>query len=86
MAELTPSQRPWSYVAAALFVSFVGLVVYGAYQGVNLGHLVYGVGLAAVVVGFYSEEDAIVMGSIVLLNLVVILDIFMGIGLLPAHG
>lgn len=86
MADPSLDKRPVSYVAAGLFVSFVGLIVYGVWQGVNLGHLIYGVGLAAFAVGFYSKEDAIAMGAVVLLNLTVILDIYMGIGLLPSHG
>lgn len=86
MADPTLYRRPVSYVAAGLFVSFLGLIVYGTWQGVNLGFLIYGVGLAAAVVGFHSKEDAIAMGAILLLNLTVILDIFMGIGLLPSHG
>jgi hypothetical protein len=86
MADPALSNRPASYVALGLFVSFVGLIVYGVYRHVNLGMLIYGVGLASFVLGFFSKEDAIAMGSIVLLNLLVMLDIFMGIGLLPSHG
>lgn len=86
MANLELRAHPVSYMAAGLFVSFVGLILFGVYQGVNLGKLIYAVGVGSFVVGFYAKEDAIAMGSIVLLNLLVILDIFMGIGLLPSHG
>lgn len=86
MADPRLRPRPASYVAAGLFVSFVGLLVYGVWTGENLGRFVYVVGLAALVAGFSSREDAVAMGSIVLLNLLVMLDIYMGIGLLPGHG
>lgn len=86
MADPTLDKRPVSYVAAGLFVSFLGLILFAAWKGVNLGLLVYAVGLATFVVGFYSKEDAIAMGAVLLLNVTVILDIYMGIGLLPGHG
>lgn len=86
MADPSLYNRPASYVALGLFVSFLGLILYGVYQGVNLGELIYVVGIASFAVGFFAKEDAIAMGSIVLLNLLVMLDIFMGIGLLPSHG
>lgn len=82
MANPTLTAKPGSYVAAALFVSFLGLIVAGAILEASFGWLIYLVGLAAIVAGFSTKEDVVAVGGIMLLNLLVILDIFMGVGVL----
>ncbi len=82
MAELALNPQPSSYVALALLVSFIGLLVYGVVWSVSLGPLVYLVAVATVVAGFVSDEDAVVMGAVMLFSLLVILDIALKIGVL----
>ncbi|MHB8586790.1 MAG: hypothetical protein ACYDDF_13265 [Thermoplasmatota archaeon] len=89
MAKLDLGGRPVSILAVLALIAFLLLITYGIYtagilgQGVQLGPLVYVIGIGVVILGFASREDAVAVGGIMGLNLLVILDIALRIGILP---
>jgi hypothetical protein len=82
MAKLAPDQRPLSILAAIAFFAFALLLIYATATHVKLGWSIYAIGLVATILGFASREDAFAVGGIIGLNLLVILDIVLRIGVL----
>jgi hypothetical protein len=89
MAKLGFGGRPLSILAFICLVAFLLLVGYGivgvGWYGhfIQLGPLVYIVGLGTVALGFASREDGVAVGGIMGLNLLVIADILLRVGVLP---
>lgn len=82
MAQLTTHGNWKSIAALASLVALLGLVAYAVVSGESLGIWLYVFSIAAMVFGFWSKEDHLAIGGIVGINLVLILDILLRIGLL----
>lgn len=74
----------WKAVAAFLvFVLFAVALFYAALTRERLGGLLYVLAVAAIGLGMWSKQDSAAIGGIIGLNLLVVLDIALRIGILP---
>ena len=82
MAKLAVHGNWKSILGLASFVAMLGVLVIAMVTGDSVGIWLYLLSIAAMVLGFWSKEDHIAIGGIVGLNLVMILDIILRIGVL----
>lgn len=82
MAQLSVHGNWKSILALTSLVVTFGLLAYSLAAGESLGIWLYVFSFAAMILGFWSKEDHIAIGGIVGINLVLILDIILRIGLL----
>lgn len=74
----------WRSTSAFLvLVLFAMALFYAAVTRERVGGLLYVLGLAAVALGLWAKQDASAVGGIVGLNIVLVLDIAMRVGILP---
>lgn len=91
MARVFSGGRPVAILGLLALVIFFLLLAYGAYAAgyegrageVKLGASIYLLCLGTMVLGFASREDAVAIGAVIGLNILVILDIALRIGVLP---
>lgn len=86
MAQLAYMGDWKSVFALASLLTLFALMGYASIAHVSLGPIIYVIALAVIVLGFWSKEDAIAIGGIVGINLLVILDILLRIGVLGFNG
>ena len=82
MARLSVHGNWKSIAGLASFIALVGVLVVSLATGESTGVWMYILSIAAMVFGFWAKEDHIAIGGIVGINLVMILDIILRIGVL----
>ncbi|HET6404515.1 MAG TPA: hypothetical protein VFH78_07700 [Candidatus Thermoplasmatota archaeon] len=82
MAQLSIHGNWKSILGLASFVAMVGVLIVSLATGESTGIWLYLLAIASMVFGFWSKEDHIAIGGIVGLNVIMILDIILRIGLL----
>ena len=82
MAQLTTHGNWRSITALACLVATFGVLAFSVVAGESTGIWLYLLSLATMVFGFWSKEDHLAVSGIVVLNLVLVLDILLRIGLL----
>lgn len=82
MAQLTVHGNWKSIAALASLLALFSLIAYAVVAGESLGIWLYVFSMGAMIFGFWSKEDHLAIGGIVGINLVIILDILLRIGLL----
>lgn len=82
MAQLGVHGNWKSIAALTCLVTTFGILAYSVVAHESLGMWLYVFSLATMVFGFWSKEDHLAVGGIVALNLVLVLDIILRIGLL----
>lgn len=89
MARVFVGGRPVAILGLIALVIFFLLMGYATYaagfldETIHLGPLIYLLCIGAMVLGFASREDAVAIGAVIGLNILVILDIALRIGVLP---
>lgn len=89
MARVFSSGRPVAVLGLLSLIIFFLLLGYGVYAAavldktVKLGVLIYLLCIGTMILGFASREDSVAIGAVVGLNLLVILDIALRIGVIP---
>lgn len=89
MAKVFTGNRPVAILGLIALVIFFLLLGYGTYaagfagENVKLGGSIYLLCIGTMILGFASREDAISIGAVIGLNILVILDIALRIGILP---
>lgn len=69
--------------AFAVFLVFAVTLLFAAFAQTRLGPLLYVLCLASIGLGFWAREDNAAMGGVIGLNLLVMLDVVLRIGILP---
>ncbi len=92
MANPKTSPSLYNYVGVAFVLAFFGMMliamVYNASEGLGAmryGGFVYAMGAIATAFGFMTKEDNVAIGGIIGLNLAVVLDIGLNIGVLTSY-
>lgn len=82
MAQFAVERSVMSVVAFGVMLLFGALIIFATATSTKLGGMLYLVGLAAIVMGFWTKEDSAAIGGVIGICFVVILDIIAHIGLL----
>ena len=82
MAQFGVQRAPANMLALFTMLAFLLLIAYAAFTGTKMGGRLYLLGLAAIILGFWTKEDSVAIGGVIGLNFLVILDILLHIGLL----
>ncbi|MHB8603997.1 MAG: hypothetical protein ACYDCK_01980 [Thermoplasmatota archaeon] len=85
MAFIRVDRKPLSWLALLLMLATFVAMAYAVIAGVKLGGMIYLAAVATIVLGMASREDAVAVGGVMGLSLLVILDIYKDIGVLTHY-
>ncbi len=86
MAQLA-IQGNWKSISAlASLLTLFALMGYASIAGVSIGVTLYLLAIVVIFLGFWSKEDSVAIGGIIGLNLLIVLDILLRIGVLSFNN
>lgn len=82
MAQFAVQRSVASWLALITVLVYLALIAFAVATSTKLGGILYLLGLAAIIMGFWTKEDNVAILGVMGISFVVILDILLHIGLL----